>query len=1133
MRYYDLIKSDLDKSSFFQNYDSILREDVRGNLFHHLNRTVKALLVCRAYFESGKNILMICADDKLAEDYLDDIQLLAGKENAYILSDYETLAYEQRSPHYTIRAERIRTLSSVFEGKASIYTVSIRSLLRKIVSAEIFSEYMINLRALETNNPDKLISDLVGMGYRSEFQVSKVGELARRGGIIDVYSPNQSNPVRIEYFGDAIESIRYFNISTQRSLGKEIEEITIIPSREFSLHDINTGASLWERIHEHGFYEGIEQDVSLLLKKTSGFADYFSEEKAIFFWDEYQFFSPTFSEIQDETQKLYIKAREQRRKDQLPEPENLFYSRSYIQRIFNRFPHYFLSNSYQEFKRINVQVEVPVSGQTSQQGNLESLEQELIEKLDDGYRVIIQSDNKSQSKRMSDLLQNLEGRLHFTIGVFQKGFILPDARLAVFTDHEIFARYRQRTKSARFSSEEALVDYESLKPGDYIVHIDYGVGIYRGLQKMPSGGSTIDCLTIGYADNDVVYVPTFQLNRVSKFVGEEGTEPTIHKLGGKMWAMAKTRAKKQIELLAEDIIQLYAERQVRKGINFDPDSTWQQEMEDSFIYEITPDQLQSTNEIKQDMEKPSPMERLLCGDVGFGKTEVAIRASFKAIMSGYQVAILAPTTLLVEQHYHTFKERLAQYPVRIAMLSRFRSKAMLDRDIFEMSEGNIDIVIGTHRLLSKDIRFKKLGLLIIDEEHRFGVRHKDKLRKLKSNVDTLYMSATPIPRTLSMSLSRLKEMSLIRTSPKARLPIRTVIVPFDEEVIKDAINREIDRGGQVFFIHNRVQTIDSMGEKLRSLLPHASIGIGHGQLPEKQLEAIMLDFSEHKFDVLLASTIVESGIDIPNANTMIINRADTFGLAQLYQIRGRVGRSNRRAYAYLIIPARMNDNAKKRLETLTEYESLGSGYQIAMRDLEIRGAGTMLGTKQSGAINSIGFNYYNRLLENAIENITQGKNKIEWEDEMETEKQDITLSEDFYLPVEYIKDEQTRLDVYRKINNFTCEKEFDELPEELRDRFGEVPPVVIRALNYFRLRWKVVQTDLKKCNIRGKNIILEFSAQNLPSRETLTRLINKYNYPVKFETIHDLKITFDLSKSSNKVLETALAITEHFIKSER
>lgn len=1130
MYFYKLLSNELKGSAFFQEYDGIIREQIKNNLFFHLNRSLKSLLIARAYFESGRNVIMVCADDKLAEDYLDDLSLLAGRDNAYTLPDYETLPYEQRSPHYTIRAERVRTLSRTFSNSPAIYTVSIRSLLRKIVAPEIFGKYVIRLKQLQEYNPDKLVSDLVGMGYDNVFQVSKVGELARRGGIIDVYSPNYDQPMRIDYFGDDIESMRFFDVGTQRSVGKELNEAMLLPSREFSLHDIKSEKYFWDKIHEHGFYEGIEQDVSLLLSRTGGFLDYFESKELIIFWDEYQFFSSTFREIQEETSELYVKARMKRKTEHLPEPESIFYSKSYVQRLFNKVQSYFLSNSFQEFKRITFPVEVPAYSQESSHSDLEMLESELREKLDDGYHVIIQSDNKSQSKRMKDLLENLTGRIDFTLGVFQKGFVIPEAKLAVYTDHEIFARYRRRQRTARFSGKEALVDYESLKPGDYIVHIDYGVGIFKGLKKMPSGLSTIDCLTIGYAENDVVYVPTFQLDRVSKFVGEEGVEPAVHKLGGKMWALAKRRAKKQIELIAEDIVQLYAERQLRKGISFESDTSWQNDMESSFIYEITPDQLRSANEIKKDMEREKPMERLLCGDVGFGKTEVAIRAAFKAVMSGYQVAVLSPTTLLTEQHYHSFKERLAAYPVRVAMLSRFRSKAMLDKDISMIGKGEVDIAIGTHRLLSKDIQFKKLGLLIVDEEHRFGVRHKDKLRKLKSNVDTLYMSATPIPRTMNMALSKLKEMSLIRTSPKARLPIRTVIVPFDEDVIKDAVNREVDRGGQVFFVHNRVQTINSMADKLRKLLPHIKFGIGHGQLPEKQLEAVMLDFAEHKFDVLIASTIIESGIDIPNANTMIINRADNFGLAQLYQIRGRVGRSNRRAYAYLIIPSHLTDIARKRLETLTEYESLGSGYQIAMRDLEIRGAGTLLGTKQSGAINSIGYNYYNRLLENAVSNLSEGNKEISWDDEKEEEKQDLNVADDFYIPEDYISDEQVRLDIYRRLLKFKSEEEFVKLPDELEDRFGKLPEEVQNTLDFFQLKWMITDTTLSKCQVRDKSLILEFPAEKLPNRKLITGLIKEFSYPVKFETMHDLKIIFDLSSEAGSYIKTGFRFVK-YIKS--
>ncbi|MBT3756207.1 MAG: DEAD/DEAH box helicase, partial [Candidatus Cloacimonetes bacterium] len=514
---------------------------------------------------------------------------------------------------------------------------------------------------------------------------------------------------------------------------------------------------------------------------------------------------------------------------------------------------------------------------------------------------------------------------------------------------------------------------------------------------------------------------------------------------------------------------------------------------------------------KADMEENTPMERLLCGDVGFGKTEVAIRAAFKAVNSGYQVAILVPTTLLAEQHFLVFRERLAQYPVRIAMFSRFRSKANINKDLAKLATGEVDIAIGTHRLLSKDIKYKKLGLLIIDEEHRFGVRHKDKLRQIKTNVDTLYMSATPIPRTMYMALSKLKELSLIRTSPKARLPIRTVVVPYDESIIKDAINREVDRGGQVFFVHNRVQTIESIAAELQELLPHVSFEIGHGQLPEKQLEKITLDFAHHKFDVLIATTIIESGIDIPNANTMIINRTDMFGLAQLYQMRGRVGRSNRRAYAYLIIPPKLNDVARKRLESLIEYESLGSGYQIAMRDMELRGAGSLLGTKQSGIINSIGFNYYNRLLESAIKELQDE----EFTEELEKEKTlHLKLDINHYFPETYISNEKERLEIYRKLLHFNLLSEFDDLEKELVDRFGEIPIESENTILYYKLRMLALQVHLRSLDIKKNQFIIEFDSKRLPPRTLITEVIGKFDYPVNFDTTKNLRIIFDISKVS-------------------
>ncbi len=1127
---YQKLKPYFEQSEFFKEIAKRLDESTSGDLFFNLNHSSKAAIIAHVFQHTGKSILFVSADDKMAEDYLDDFQLLVGQDNACFLPDFEVLPYEERSPHYTIRAQRIETLSRAVSSKPQIFSLPIRSLLRKITSRKIFESNLIHLEQGSEYKPDQLISKLVGLGYSNEYQVSRVGELARRGGIIDIFSPNLMHPVRVEYFGDEIDSIREFNVTTQRSIGTELKEITLIPSREFSIHDIEADEKLWERIHSDGFYEGIELDVPLLLPELQTFSDYFNIDDIILFFDEYQFFHTYLAEITDETNDLWAKTRQKQKRRIIPDPDQLFADDKFIKKLMKTHQHYFVSASYQTFDAAKTTLEAPIISQTNMHSDLNLLEQSLHQKLNDGYKIIIQSDNRSQSKRMRDLLPNYEERIEFIIGVFHRGWNLQDAKLAIFTDHEIFSRYKRKKHFTRFSREEALVDYEAMKPGDFIVHIDYGIGSYLGLKKVRVEGNEIECLTIAYAGNDTVYVPTYQLDLVSRYVSEEGFVPQIHKLGSKKWENTRSKARKQIELVVEDLVKLYAERRLRKGIAFDADNEWQKEMEDAFIYEDTPDQRKSTEDIKKDMESDAPMERLLCGDVGFGKTEVAIRAAFKAVVSGYQVAVLVPTTLLAEQHYHVFKERLAQYPVHVAMLSRFRTPANVKKDILKMREGKVDIVIGTHRLLSEDVKFKRLGLLIVDEEHRFGVKHKEKLRKLKANVDTLYMSATPIPRTMNMALSKLKEMSLIQTSPKARLPVRTIIVPFDEEIIKDAINREIDRGGQVFFVHNRVQTIDSMATDLKKLMPQVRFKVAHGQMPEKQLEAVMLEFAHHQFDVLIASTIIESGIDIPNANTMIVNRADMFGLAQLYQIRGRVGRSNRRAYAYLMIPRKLTEDSRRRLETLTEYDYLGAGYQIAMRDLELRGAGTLLGTKQSGVINSIGFNYYNRLLEQAVENMEKENPAGLWDDDQPQEETRIRLEADFYFPSDYIANEEVRLQVYRRMQKFDKPEEFDSLSEELKDRFGELPKPAIRALRFYRLRLMAKHCGLSTLHFKRDDIVLEFDQKRLPARDKIARVVSEFKFPVRFDTTGGLKIFFTVQTEPDYRQEQQTEIAENILK---
>ena len=1084
-----------------------------------LNKSTKALLVARTFKESNKSIIIISSDDRLAEEYEDDLDLLLGSDRINFFPDYEILPYEDRSPHYTIRSQRITALAKAVSSEKGIFSLSIRSFTRKLIPPNLFSKNIIILQRGKEYSPDTLISNLIGMGYQKEFQVSKIGEISRRGGIVDIFSPGTNRPVRIEFFGDEIESLRGFSISSQRSTGEELESITIYPSREFSLHDIETKEEIWEKIHKHGFYDGIEQDISLLFPRTVTFLEYFPADDVLILLDEPQYIHNYYQELLEEVVNLYQKQDQKKKRNNLiPSPADIYISEKVLNLLIKKNGNILLTSSFQEFSYCNQNLSSGFTSQENLNGNLDLLEKELIKNLDKGFDIFIQSDNKSQSKRMQDLLPDYFDKIEFSIGVFQRGFKLEDAGIIIYTDHEIFSRYKRKRRKTKFSTDEALVDYESLKPGDYIVHIDHGIGIYAGLKILNIEGNQIECLHLNYADKDSVYVPTFQLEMVSKFVSQEGVLPQIHKLGSKRWESTKKRAKKQIELIADDIIQLYAERTTRKGIAFDPDTIWQKEMEDSFIYQDTPDQSKATTEIKEDMETDTPMERLLCGDVGFGKTEVAIRAAFKAVLSGWQAAVLVPTTLLAEQHFIVFQERLAQYPIKITMLSRFRSPSQIKKDIEKLSRGEIDIAIGTHRLLSKDVSFKKLGLLIIDEEHRFGVRHKEKLRKLKTNVDTLYMSATPIPRTMYMALSRLKELSLIRTSPKERLPIRTVIVPYDKEVIKDAISREIDRGGQVFFVHNRVQTIESIATELRKLLPDVSFGIGHGQMPEKQLEKVTLDFAHHQFDVLISTTIIESGIDIPNVNTIIVNRSDTFGLAQLYQIRGRVGRSNRRAYAYLIIPPRFTEEARKRLETLSEYESLGSGYQIAMRDMEIRGVGALLGTKQSGIINTIGFNYYNRLLEEAVENLRKKKATLAEDSVNAYSSKRLQIESDFYFPAQYIEDEKERLNIYRKMLNFTKLSEFDELEHELSDRFGKIPEQAHNAIVYFKINLVVNNSCITSFQLKKNKLSLEFSSKNLPSRTKLENFLTMFNYPVSFKSVQNLWLIIELApkEESNK-----------------
>ncbi len=1065
MTLYEKILPRLERSPFFQELATLPQSPERHQL-HHLNQSARALAAAHLWAKTGKNILVISQDDIIAEDIWDDLCTLIGTASAHYLPDYEILPYEERSPHYSIRAARMMCLHRVIEGKPAVYSLSIRALMRFLPSLENIARHLKTLRPGMEYPPEELMRDLVFMGYEVEYQVNKVFQAARRGGILDIFSPPALKPVRVEYFGDEIITMRYFSPNTQRSEPGEVPSYTVIPAREFCLDDVRATSPLMAKVKHTGFWEGIENQYSLLLDSLVTFADYFAPGERLLLFSNYLYIQEEFEQLAEQVNSQYRRELKNTTKAKLSPPDRVLAGEEKLLELCRPGSAVFLSQSEFILPFPVRGHKAPCEPQPGLNGDLALLASSLKRMGAEDVDPVLLFDNPSQAKRMHELLADFGAAPDSHIGLLHEGFTLLDCGLALWTDHEIFNRYRRKRYAPRFSPGEEIIDYESLRPGDYVVHIDHGIGIFEGLQIIQLDGQATECLTLRYAGDDRVYVPTWQLKLVTKYVAEESAAPTLSRIGSAKWQNTKRKATEQIELVAADIVKLYAERSSQVGIAHQPDTDWQRDLEESFIYDDTPDQVRSTNEIKADMESPAPMERLLCGDVGFGKTEVAIRAAFKAVCSGYQVAVLVPTTLLAEQHCRVFRDRLAQYPVRVAMLSRFRSNAQIQDDISGIISGKVDIAIGTHRLLSRDISFPRLGLLIIDEEHRFGVRHKERLRKLQSNVDTLYMSATPIPRTMNMALARLKEISLMQTSPKERLPIRTIITPRDSEVIRDAIRREIDRGGQAFFIHNRVQTIETVAEELRGLMPEIKFAVGHAQMPERILEEVMDAFIKREFQVLISTTIVENGIDIPNVNTIIIDRADNYSISQLYQLRGRVGRSDRPAYAYLFYPeARaLSEIAMKRLKIISDNTELGSGFRIALKDLEVRGAGNLLGREQSGDIMSVGFDMYLRLLDEAVRELENGSEDAPPEVYMELEYTG-------FIPEGYIQEAEEKMEVYKKIASIATDEELEGVSAELADRYGPLPGEVASLLHLAEIR--VLCGKLHIVSLRERKGVLE------------------------------------------------------------
>ncbi|MBN1407012.1 MAG: transcription-repair coupling factor, partial [Calditrichaceae bacterium] len=948
-----------------------------------LHGSSRAFLCAYLNSKTGQPLLYIANDLDSAEQLRDDLELITDSKNVAFLPAIDFEPYDAGKPNPSLVSLRLESLQHFIESDNWIAVTYPEGISETFPTPEQHIDHQIYFKTGNEIKFTDLQNHLPNIGFERSDIVEKVGDYCIRGGIIDIYAWNYENPVRIEFFGNTIESIRYFDVLSQRSI-ETVDDITILPN--------------------------LSENEQLI------FIDSLIPNNAILFFEDYQTIRQRLQFHFNRSEEIYEK-HIGLSIDEV-EPAKKYFSADKLDQMVQKY-HYIKSDLVKipEMETINVNFKP----HPDFNGRIK-LFLEFLRKQSELARppiIYLQTMNTNQANRFRDIIEEEEIVFNgiIEIGSLHSGFTIPELNIQILTDHQIFSRYKKRKTYRRFKNGEYLRQLSNLNLYDYVVHIDYGIGKYMGMEQINYGTVTKECIKIAYQDNDFLFVTVDRLNRVQKYSTEDSIPPKLTKLGGTEWERIKKKTKDSLKIIASELIQIYAGRKAQGGYKFSQDNYWQKELEASFIYEETEDQLKSIQSVKEDMENDKPMDRLLCGDVGFGKTEVALRAAFKAVVDGKQTAILAPTTILAFQHYTTFKDRLAEFPVTIEMLNRFRTAKQQKVILEKLTAGKIDIIIGTHRLLSDDIHFKDLGLLIIDEEQRFGVRQKEKLKKLRLSVDILSMTATPIPRTLHMALMGARDLSHINTPPRNRLPVHTEIIHWHEDHLYEILKREINRGGQIYFVHNRVDTISAIKSVLEEIIPEARIGIGHGQLPERQLEKVMLDFMGRKFDILLASMIIENGLDIPNVNTIVINRADRFGLAQLYQLRGRVGRSDQQAYCYLVVPPldKITELARKRLRAIQDFTDLGSGYTIALRDLEIRGAGNLLGKEQSGFVQSIGFELYCKILDEAVAEL-KGETLSETSTEKESHKRytDPKLDFDFDLliPMEYISNELERITIY-------------------------------------------------------------------------------------------------------------------------
>ena len=1084
-----------------------LRDGAQHISLSGLHDVAKALVAAYLTHELRRPAFFITDSNRRAEALAETVRFFSSVFPGFsggvaTLPAFDTLPWESQSPHADILERRAATLFRLTDGQVSLVIAPVQAALWRFQDATIYLSLARTLTKDAEVPLEELIAHLAGVGYTRTEMVELPGQFAMRGGIVDVFSAEAPRPVRIELLGDTVESVREFDPRTQRSIAP-VQRTTLLPLTEWNVAALvgatHSGSQAAEASWEGTSFFGPSEQSG----QSSLFELAESSLKPVVFLDEPQNLREAAEKHLAQATAIY----ERHGSATAPSAEHFFLSEEEFAAALAK-----TSQTHLEQLAVNIgsapQFELSSRPSPRFHGDVVACMSDVKSQLASGGKVFLTAASTGELERLADISREYdvpyvlgesenaaagftaEGALE-TAGLllirapFAEGVTFPEAKLTIFGHADLFdVTPTVERPSHKIRTSGFFTDFAELKPGDFIVHVDHGIGQFEGLRQIESDGHRGEFMLLRYADDARLYVPLERMDLVQSYRVVEGAHPTLDKLGGTGWNTRKTRVRKSLEDMADQLLALYAARKTAQGFAFSADGNFQREFEDAFEFEETADQNTAIADIKRDMERPTPMDRLLCGDVGYGKTEVAMRAAFKSVSDSKQVAVLAPTTVLAFQHFETFKKRFAAFPVRIEMLSRFRTPAEQKKILAELEAGRVDIVIGTHRLISKDVKFQDLGLLVVDEEQRFGVAHKERLKEMRQNVDALALSATPIPRTLHMSLVGLRDMSVIETAPRDRLAIQTVVAPFQEDLVRRAIENEIAREGQVYFIHNRVESIYSLATLVQKLVPKARVVVGHGQMSEKELESVMLKFIRDEADVMVATTIVENGLDIAKANTILINRADRLGLAELYQLRGRVGRSHQRAYAYLLVPpdTTLSDIARKRLSAMKEFSELGAGFRIAALDLELRGAGNMLGRQQHGHIEAIGFDMYCQMLERAV-------SKLKGEESTPELRTTLSLGLDVRIPENYIPSENLRLRTYKRISSIANEEEKQDVRRELADRFGAPPATVENLLEYAVLKSMCERLRISAVERQGNRIAIRFHAETTLDPATLVKVV--------------------------------------------